>query len=106
MDYLYVLPGWEGFVHDAQVLQHAVYQKGFSVPSGKYYFIDASYSNLDIILVPYQGIQYHLREQALANMRPTNSKELFNLQHASLRNVIERSFGILKKRFGILLKVP
>jgi hypothetical protein len=29
-------------------------------------------------------------------------KELFNLRHAQLRNVIERIFGVLKKRFPIL----
>jgi hypothetical protein len=34
--------------------------------------------------------------------RPKNSKELFNLRHASLRNAIERIFGVLKKRFPIL----
>jgi len=34
--------------------------------------------------------------------RPQNYKELFNLRHASLRNAIERVFGVLKKRFRIL----
>jgi hypothetical protein len=38
--------------------------------------------------------------------RPKNAKELFNLRHASARNVIERIFGILKKRFRILLLPP
>ena len=31
-----------------------------------------------------------------------NAKELFNLRHASLRNAIERAFGVLKKRFPII----
>ena len=35
--------------------------------------------------------------------RPTNQKELFNLRHASARNVIECAFGVLKNRFHILL---
>jgi hypothetical protein len=34
--------------------------------------------------------------------RPQSREELFNLRHASLRNAIERIFGILKKRFPIL----
>jgi hypothetical protein len=34
--------------------------------------------------------------------RPQNPQELFNLRHASARNVIERVFGILKKRFPVL----
>jgi DDE superfamily endonuclease len=38
--------------------------------------------------------------------RPVNKEELFNLRHASARNVIERIFGILKRRFRILLIAP
>jgi hypothetical protein len=38
--------------------------------------------------------------------RPTNKYELFNLRHASARNVIERIFGVLKRRFRILLLAP
>jgi hypothetical protein len=33
---------------------------------------------------------------------PQNKEELFNLRHAQARNVIERIFGVLKKRFRIL----
>jgi len=35
--------------------------------------------------------------------RPANADELFNLQHASARNVIERISGVLKYRFRILV---
>jgi hypothetical protein len=45
---------------------------------------------------------YHLQEQGRTNQKPQNYKELFNLQHAQLRNHIERTIGILKKRFPIL----
>ena len=38
--------------------------------------------------------------------RPRNPKELFNLRHASARNVIERIFGVLKRRFRILQLPP
>lgn len=37
---------------------------------------------------------------------PRNAKELFNLRHASARNVVERIFGILKRRFRILQLPP
>jgi DDE superfamily endonuclease len=37
---------------------------------------------------------------------PANKEELFNLRHASARNVIERIFGILKHRFRILVFPP
>src|ERR1700732_1149288 len=40
------------------------------------------------------------------NYRPLNKEELFNLRHASLRNVIEHIFGVLKRRFRILLLPP
>ena len=40
------------------------------------------------------------------NTRPRNKQELFNLRHASARNVIERIFGVLKGRFRILLLAP
>ena len=32
-------------------------------------------------------------------MRPQNAKELFNLQHAALRNVVKRTIGIFKNHF-------
>jgi DDE superfamily endonuclease len=35
--------------------------------------------------------------------RPRNYKELFNFRHAQLRNVIERIFGVMKRRFRVLL---
>ena len=38
--------------------------------------------------------------------RPQNKYELFNLRHASARNVVERIFGVLKQRFRILLLAP
>lgn len=37
---------------------------------------------------------------------PQNAKKLFNLRHASLRNVIERVFGVIKKRFPMLVIAP
>ena len=40
---------------------------------------------------------------SLTKYRPTDQWELFNLHHASTHNVIECAFGVLKKRFRILL---
>ena len=37
---------------------------------------------------------------------PRGKKELFNYSHSSLRNVIERSFGVLKMKWRILLDLP
>ena len=37
---------------------------------------------------------------------PENKKELFNLQHSSLRSAIERGFGILKSCFRSIDEKP
>ena len=108
IDFVYILPGWEGSAHDGKVLGDA---KGFDAPPGKCYLAYSGYSNTSLTLTPYPKapypkVRYHLREQARATQRPQNAKELFNLRHASLRNIIERTFGVLKGRFVILQKPP
>ncbi len=35
-----------------------------------------------------------------------NTQELFNLRHAQCRNVVERIFGVIKKRWDILTRPP
>ena len=37
-----------------------------------------------------------------ADCSPRNAQELFNLRHSSLRNAIERIFGVTQKRFRVL----
>ncbi|KIK71789.1 hypothetical protein PAXRUDRAFT_22832 [Paxillus rubicundulus Ve08.2h10] len=76
------------------------------MPPGKYLLADAGFGTLDALLVPYRGVQYHLKEWCQANLRPQNREELFNLRHAALRNVIERIFGVLKCQFHILQIPP
>ena len=101
MKFTYVLAGWEGSAHDGAVYRDARFSKGFITPPGKYWLGDAGYANTDTVLVPYRGTRYHLKEQRLAGKKPENSKELFNLRHASLRNVVERIFGVLKRKYQI-----
>jgi hypothetical protein len=38
--------------------------------------------------------------------RPQTPRELFNLRHAQLRNAIERVFGVVKRRFHLLISRP
>ena len=52
----------------------------------------------------YFTIIYHF--VSYAQTSPANKEELFNLRHASARNVIERIFGVLKRRFRILVCPP
>ncbi|KAG5016968.1 hypothetical protein JHK85_023104 [Glycine max] len=99
--FIYVLPGWEGSAGDSRVLRDALRrQNKLEIPTGKYFLVDAGYTNGPGFLAPYRGTRYHLNEW-IGNT-PQSYKELFNLRHASARNAIERSFGILKKRWSIL----
>ena len=69
---------------------------------GNYYLVDAAYKNAPGFLPPFRKTRYHLKEWSECNLEPKNPKEYFNLKHSSARNVIERSFGLLKKRWAIL----
>ncbi|KAL0295082.1 UNVERIFIED_CONTAM: hypothetical protein Sradi_6853600 [Sesamum radiatum] len=80
MRFIYVLVGWEG----------------------NYYLVDGGYSNGEGFLSPYRGVRYHLKEWESGNNTPQNHQEFFNMKHASARNVIERTFGLLKARWAIL----
>ncbi|XP_059650520.1 uncharacterized protein LOC132296327 [Cornus florida] len=53
---------------------------------------------------PYRGERYHLQEYRGRQIRGPH--ELFNYRHSSLRNMIERCFGILKMRWPIFKLMP
>lgn len=105
LTFSYVLVGWEGCAHDGEVLADAILND-FLLQNGRYYLADAGYALTKYFLTPYRGVRYHLKEWATGNRRPQNYKELYNLRHSSLRNAVERAFGILKKRFEILVAMP
>jgi hypothetical protein len=97
----YVLAGWEGSAHDGRVYNAAL-SSGFPIVPGKYYLADAGYSLTTTTITPYRGVRYHLKEWSTGNQKPQTKEELFNLRHASLRNVIERAFGVFKKKFPLM----
>jgi hypothetical protein len=123
MHFTYMLSGFQGSAADARVY-HVARMTDFTIPPGKLYLADAGFAACDELLVPYRGVRYHLAEWGRANLlyvaltsypgshtyafhgRPCNPKELYNLRHAMLRNVIERIFGVLKKRFRIMQLPP
>ena len=106
MTFSYVLTGWEGTAHDGRMLEDAK-TKGFPHVEGKFFLGDAGFALSSTCLTPYRGVRYHLKEFQAGNAGgPRNAKELFNLKHSSLRNVVERCFGVLKKRFPILVVMP
>ncbi|KAL0458545.1 UNVERIFIED_CONTAM: hypothetical protein Slati_0481700 [Sesamum latifolium] len=103
MQFIYVFSGWEGSGADSRVLRDVIHRPhGLRVPSGNYYLCDNGYANADGFLTPYRGVRYHLQEWDRGQGGPQNPCELFNLKHSSTRNVIERAFGLLKVRWGIL----
>jgi hypothetical protein len=64
---------------------------------GKYYLVDSGYPNRHGFLAPYKGQRYHISEWEHHQL--VGLKEVFNQAHSSLRNVIERSFGVLKMKW-------
>ncbi|KAH6760558.1 nuclease HARBI1-like protein [Perilla frutescens var. frutescens] len=102
LQFMYVLSGWEGSAHDSKLLNDALSRRnGLHVPQGKYFLVDCGFANRRQFLVPLRGVRYHLKDFSGQGRHPRNASELFNLHHASLRNVIERIFGVFKSRFTI-----
>jgi hypothetical protein len=55
-------------------------------------------------MAPYRKARYHLKEFDAKG--PQNLNEVFNYHHSGLRNVVERSFGVLKTKWQILQGIP
>ena len=70
----------------------------------KYYLVDAEYPNRKGYLAPYRTTRYYVAQFQTSRQR--GKEEHFNQTHSSLRNVIEWSFGVLKKRWNILNFMP
>ncbi|KAG2787229.1 hypothetical protein PC116_g28057 [Phytophthora cactorum] len=104
MEFLYVLPEWEGSAHDGRVLKDAV-SHDLRIPKGKYYLGDAGYALNSYTMTPYRGTRYLLKELGDGLQKPQNKEELYNLRHSSLRNVIERTYGAVKNKFPVLLNM-
>ncbi|KAK1279795.1 hypothetical protein QJS04_geneDACA021235 [Acorus gramineus] len=73
-------------------------------PPRKYYLVDAGYTNKRGFLAPYRNVRYWLGDYR-GRATPQNKEEVFNQLHSSLRNVIERTFGVWKARFPILKRM-
>ncbi|KAK9132868.1 hypothetical protein Scep_012396 [Stephania cephalantha] len=73
---------------------------------GKYFLGDCGFPSRRQFLALFRGVRYHLSDFTGQGRHPENANELFNLRHASLRNVVERLFGIFKLRFTIFKTAP
>ena len=134
MRFTFAVTGWPGSAHDSRILSHALANfSSFPMPPkginsfsinfdicitkelqtifinsfiGKYYLVDSGYANRVGYLAPYKGTTYHIPEFRHRSGPPQGKYEMFNFLHSSLRNVIERSFGVLKQKWRILKDMP
>jgi hypothetical protein len=132
MRFTYVSIGQPGSMHDTSMLFHAIEHDSatFSHPPHdiyfvvlflscnalfvlifvytylvKYYMVDAGYPNRLGYLAPYKGQRYHIPYWRRGTA-PSGKQETFNYLHSSIRNVVERAFGVWKMKWRILLKMP
>ena len=56
-------------------------------------------------MAPYRHVRYWLNDFRNSS-QAKGKEEIFNQSHAKLRNVIERTFGVLKDHFPILKQMP
>jgi hypothetical protein len=105
MRFTYLLSGWEGSVADGFLFSKAISSFGLEIPRGKYYLADAGFRMVPELLIPFRGVRCHLREWAQGNQKPLDRNKLYNLRHASARNIIERVFDVMKCRFKIICEV-
>lgn len=64
----YVMAGWEGSANDGHIFEDAC-ARDLIIPEGKYYLGDAGFSSLPALLIPYRGVQYHLKEWGRADQK-------------------------------------
>lgn len=105
MKFRLVYLGWEGTAYDVTGFNSTRRKGLFRTRRGRFWSADTGYTQADgyggQVLALYMSVRYHLQERRKGKQRPQNMKELFNLRHAKLRNVIERVYGVFKKRFRI-----
>ena len=68
---------------------------------GYYYLTDAGYSNAEGFLAPYRGTCYHLMDWKQGDI-PRTPQEVFDWTHSFARDIIEKTFGLLKMLWVII----
>nr|XP_048322535.1 uncharacterized protein LOC125420021 [Ziziphus jujuba var. spinosa] len=104
-DFMMFLDKCIGAIDGTHISVHVPAEKQVSY-RGEYYVVDSGFPCTMGFLPPFRGERYHLQEYHGRGRQPRGPKELFNYRHSSLRNVIERCFGVLKARFRILKMMP
>ncbi|KIJ97937.1 hypothetical protein K443DRAFT_25723, partial [Laccaria amethystina LaAM-08-1] len=81
----YFISGFEGSTACAATYMHS-HLMDFMIPEGKSYLANAGLALCNALLIPYQGVHFHLEK----------GWKLFSLCHSKAHNIIERIFSILK----------
>lgn len=68
--------------------------------------MDSRYAQEIGYMGPYRNTRYHIDDFRGRPEHTLSAHEKFNLVHSRLRNVVERTFGVLKQRWRILRGVP
>lgn len=135
MRFTFVVTGWPGSVHDMRVFNDVVNKYSDKLPHsppGTFLYLCDHANHFNelttylwcnmlmcreilsswlgvpkppVYLAPYKGTKYHLLKYQNDPL-PKGIKETFNYAHSSLWNAIERSFGVLKMKWRILLDLP
>lgn len=66
--FLYVLSGWEGSAADSRVFDYAC-RRDLYLPRTYYFLADAGFPLCDMLMTPYRGVRYHLKEWKSGNQR-------------------------------------
>ena len=66
--FLYFISGLEGSAADAMMYMPS-HLMDFMIPEGKFYLADAGFALCDALLVPYQGVCFHLAEWGRAGVQ-------------------------------------
>ena len=62
--------------------------------------VDSAYSQEQGFMGPYRGkYRKHIDQFKGVDRRKLSDKEQFNYAHSKIRNVVERTFGVCKKRW-------
>ncbi|XP_042974179.1 uncharacterized protein LOC122305681 [Carya illinoinensis] len=102
MKFTFVYAGWEGTAHDARIFIDALRrpENNFPWPQD-----DSTFPCTEGYMPLYPRVRYH-RSERHGNRTFQGYKDLFNYRHSSIQNVIERTFGVLKRRFRLLKNMP
>ncbi|XP_059658445.1 protein ALP1-like [Cornus florida] len=109
MKFTYILAGWERSANDSKILNECIQNEDLNFPSppkGKFYLVDSRYANQPGFLATFRGQHYHMQEYRRHAKGPRGREKVYNFRHSSLRNIIERCFGLVKIRFAILKQMP